>query len=408
MADTIAGDRVMDVEGFYMRKALLACAGLMALASPAASQEGGIVVRAAYLTQKVEIPPVLSNLDDPIPDEGLQGARLGIADNNSTGRFLKQKFVLDETTLDLNGDIAKAVADIAAKGHRFVIADLHDEALDKALAAPGAESLVFLNAGSVSDRFRNQDCRANLLHTSPSRAMLADALGQFLVKKKWGEWFLVTGPRPEDALFADAVKRSAKRFGAKIVAEKAWSGEFDLRRSAQSEVGLFTQGPDYDVLIVADEIGDFGEYLPYQTWDPRPVAGTQGLVPRGWHKTVEQWGAAQLQRRFKRQAERPMTARDYAAWTAARLVGEAATRARSADGNALEAALRAKDFELAAFKGRPLSFRQWDGQLRQPIPVTADRALVALSPQEGFLHPVNEMDTLGHDKAETACKLGTQ
>ena len=35
---------------------------------------------------------------------------------------------------------------------------------------------------------------------------------------------------------------------------------------------------DYDVLIVADEHEVFGPYLPYRTWDPRPVAGTAGLL----------------------------------------------------------------------------------------------------------------------------------
>lgn len=356
-------------------------------------------IRLAYLSMTIDRPPVLSNLDVWPEDEGLQGARLGVADNAATGRFLKQTFTLDEVMLPVDGDPAAAMAELASAGHRFVIADLPASALEAAVAAAPPDMLVF-NAGAPDDHLRGTACRANLLHTLPNRAMLADALGQYLVKKRWSKWFLVIGPRPEDAAYADAIRRTAKRFGAKIVAERTWDGDFDLRRSAATEVPQFTQGPSYDVLVVADEIGDFGEYLPYQTWDPRPVVGTQGLTPTGWHRTVEQWGATQLQNRFQALAGRTMTARDYAAWAAARAVGEAATRTQAGD---MAAYIQSPAFELAGFKGRALSFRSWDGQLRQPIGLAAARNLVTQAPVEGFLHPINEMDTLGFDKPETAC-----
>lgn len=381
---------------------VLAMALVIAWVLPAQAES---VVRVAYLGMEIDRPPVLSNLDPWPEDEGLQGARLGMADNAATGKFLKQSYDLEEVMLPVDGDVAAAVADLAAKGHRFVIADLPAAALEKALAVPEAAGMLFFNAGAPDDRLRGEACRANLLHTLPSRAMLGDALGQFLVAKRWTKWFLVVGPRPEDALFADAVRRAAKRFGGRIVEEKQWSGDFDLRRSARAEVPVFTQGPDYDVLIVADELGDFGEYLPYQTWDPRPVVGTQGLVPTGWHRTIEQWGAAQLQNRFRTQAGRAMTPRDYAAWAAARSVGEAAARTKAgADGDMMEF-IRAPSFEIAGFKGRKLSYRPWDGQLRQPIALAAPRNLVTQAPLEGFLHQFNEMDTLGHDRPETACRM---
>lgn len=376
---------------------------LALLAASTAVAAGG-EVRIAYLGQAVEHPPVLSNLEPPPDDEGLQGARLGVSDSSSTGRFLGQRYALDPLVLASDGDIAAAVDELVRRGHRFVVADLRPAGLDAALAAPGAEALLFFNAGAADDRFRGADCRPNLLHTLPSRAMLADALAQFLIAKRWPRWLLVVGPRPEDAFYANAVRRAAKRFGGRIVAERVWTGASDLRRSARNEVAPFTRGVDYDVLIVADEIGDFGEYLPYQTAAPRPVAGTQGLKPLAWHRTVEQWGASQLQNRFRSLAGRPMTARDYAAWLAVRAIGEAASRAGT-DPARLEAHLRGPDFQLAAFKGRAASFRDWDGQMRQPIVLAGDRALVGTAPMEGFLHPADEMDTLGHDRPEAACKV---
>ncbi|MCZ6720933.1 MAG: ABC transporter substrate-binding protein, partial [Proteobacteria bacterium] len=259
--------------------------------------------------------------------------------------------------------------------------------------------------GAPDDRLRDAECRANVVHMLPSRAMLADALAQYLIWKRWSEWLLVVGTRVEDRLFADAVRRAAKRFGAKIVAEKVWEYGPDARRTAQAEIPVFTQGVDYDVLIVADEIGEFGDYLIYRTWDPKIVAGTQGLVPTMWHWTHEQWGAWQLQRRFQKLAGRRMTAIDHAVWTAVRVIGEAATRAASTDLAPLEAYLRSPEFALAAFKGVPLSFRPWNGQLRQPVLLAAPRALVSVSPQKGFLHQHSELDTLGYDAPETGCQL---
>ncbi len=382
---------------------LVLAAGAGVAAEPAETTE----VRIAYLGQAIERPPTLSNLDwlAPADDEGLQGARLGIDDNATTGRFTKQRFHLDETIVPIDGDVAAAVRGLHADGHRFLVANVGADALDTIRAMPEAKTMLIFNAGAPDDRFRVEDCGPSLLHTLPSRAMLADALAQYLVTKNWKRWFLVTGARPEDALFAEATRRAAGRFGGKIVAEKTWTFDHDIRRMAQEEMPGFTQVEDYDVLIVADEMGLFGDYLAYRTWHPRPVAGTQGLVPTAWDRTVEQWGAAQLQKRFAAKAGRGMSARDFAAWAAVRSIGEAATRTRSNDFDAIGAYLSSDAFELAAFKGRKLSYRPWNGQLRQPIPLTTARAIVTLSPQEGFLHPHTELDTLGYDAPETRCKM---
>jgi ABC transporter substrate binding protein (PQQ-dependent alcohol dehydrogenase system) len=233
--------------------------------------------------------------------------------------------------------------------------------------------------------------------------MLADALTQFLMARRWKHWLLVKGPRPRDEAYAQAMKRAARRFGASVVDERSWSFDTDLRRTAQQELPLFTQADKYDVVIVADELGDVGEFLPYNTWLPRPVAGTQGLTPVAWHAVVEQWGGVQLQNRFREQAGRAMTDLDYAAWAAFRSIAEAVTRTGSVDHRTLYAYLHDDAFELAAFKGRKLSYRGWNGQLRQPIPLVQPRAVVSQSPQPGFLHPTSELDTLGYDRTEVQC-----
>jgi len=157
-------------------------------------------------------------------------------------------------------------------------------------------------------------------------------------------------------------------------------------------------------LVVADEQGAFGEYLDYRTWSPRPVIGTQGLIATAWHKTHEQWGAIQMQNRFKDKIGRWMEESDYGAYMAVRAIGEAATRTHSVNLADIKAYMMSEDFALQGYKGKPLSFRVWDGQMRQPILLAAPRSLVAVAPVEGFLHPKTELDTLGFDQPESICK----
>jgi ABC transporter substrate binding protein (PQQ-dependent alcohol dehydrogenase system) len=250
-----------------------------------------------------------------------------------------------------------------------------------------------------------------MLHVIPSYAMLADGLAQYLVWKRWQSWFLVVGTGPDDPLFAEALRRAASRFNAKIVEERVFDAAPGARRTdtghaqIQKQMPLFTQDVDYDVLVVSDVRDAFGQYLPYRTWLPRPVVGTQGLVPTAWHRSQEQWGATQIQNRFTKFAGRWMTERDYAAWAAVRSVSEAATRTKQTDFAAIDGYVRSPAFGLGGFKGQKLTFRDWDGQMRQPILLAEARTLVSVSPQEGFLHEQNELDTLGVDRPDTTCAM---
>ena len=210
--------------------------------------------------------------------------------------------------------------------------------------------------------------------------MRADALAQYLIVKKWNKWFLVEGNRKSDANFAAAMRRAAEKFGGKIVADKKWEFEADMRRTAASTVPVFTQGIDYDVLVVADVVGEFGEYLMYRTWQPSVVVGTQGLMPVAWHKTHEQWGAAQIQKRFRNNFQRHMSEKDYSVWSAVRSISEAVTRTQSIDAKDTAAYIDGEKFELAGYKGQKMSFRTWNQQLRQPILLVSSTALVSVSP----------------------------
>jgi len=365
-----------------------------------------------WLSQPVKRTLPLSYLDQPPEDEGIAGARLGIADNNTTGHFTGQSFGLVERVVAEDGDVVTAFRDLAARGISLVVADFAAAELLSIATLPEAAPATIFDTAAPDDRLRGEDCRGNLLHLLPSRAMLADALVQYLVAKRWSNLLLVVGHGEGDQEFAADFRHAAQKFQAHIVTEKPWTFVPGARRTdtghfaIQAEVARFTQGISYDVLAVADEEDEFGDYLSYRTFDPRLVAGTQGLVPSAWARPHEQWGATQLQDRFLHQAKRWMTDRDYAAWMAVRAIGEAATRSKSSDPATISAYLRGDRFELAAYKGARLSFRSWDGQLRQPILLADARSLVSVSPQPGFLHQFSELDTLGIDKPETKCRMG--
>jgi ABC transporter substrate binding protein (PQQ-dependent alcohol dehydrogenase system) len=374
-----------------------------ALGVVAGASADELQVRIGYLAHQPPRGPLLSNVIPEPSDAGRRGAELAIIDSNSTGRFLKQQFELQSAESDQAETLLAAAEQQHQAGIRLFVVNAPAATL-RLLSARLPDSLL-LNAGSADDGLRRAQCLGNVLHTLPSRAMLADALAQFLAVRKWTRWLLVSGTTEDDIAYADALKHAAKRFGHKIVAEKPWSFDNDQRRSAQAEMPLFTQAGEYDVVLVADERGDFGEYLPYNTWLPRPVAGTQGLTPTAWHKTVETFGAAQLQKRFEELAGRWMNDRDFAAWMAVRSIAAAVTKLRSAEPQAIRALALSADLPLDGFKGRKLSFRPWNGELRQPIELVHPRALVSTSPQDGFLHPSNEMDSLGYDQPEVSCDL---
>ncbi|WP_234782427.1 ABC transporter substrate-binding protein [Sinorhizobium americanum] len=382
-----------------------------ALAAKAARAEQVSEIKLGYL--RAYAPELaLSVLDVPPRDEGVAGAKVGVGDNNTTGTFLGQKFTLDLSEIKPEADAVPAFSAMVSKGALYILADLSATQLLSIADIARDKGVLIFNVGATDDRLREEECRANVFHTAPTRTMLADGLAQYLVWKQWRRWVLVRGSHEPDRLFADALRRASTRFGGEIIAEKEFTDTGTARRTdtgvvqIQRQMPVFTQAfPDHDVLLVADESEVFGTYVPFRTWIPRPVAGTAGLIPSAWHPASEQWGGTQIQNRFAKANGRRMLSKDMAAWTAARIIGEAATRTQSADPETLAAYIRSDDFSIAAFKGQKLTFRKWNWQLRQPIFLGDGRSVVSTSPQEGFLHQFSELDTLGVDQPETKCAL---
>jgi ABC transporter substrate binding protein (PQQ-dependent alcohol dehydrogenase system) len=394
-----------------VQRTLLA-AFVLVLAAADGARGAPLKVDVTYISQQEPMVQPLSLAEPILADEGLMGARQALGENQTTGRFLEHEYRLIERIVPQDGDLVAEFEAALAAGERLFISDLGAEQLLQVAPLADEAGALVLNARAPDDQLRTETCHESVLHVAPSRAMKADALAQYLVWKQWPDWFLMRGSKPADIAFADAIKRAATRYGAEIVEEREYAFVEFARRTdsghvqVQQQMPVLTQDvPDYDVLIVADESDIFGEYLPYRTWDPRPVAGTQGLVPTAWSRVHEQWGGTQVQRRFEKFSGRWMTERDYNAWLAVRIVGEAVTRTGSAKTEVLHDYVMSDDFSIAAFKGEGLSFRRWNQQLRQPILLANARMLVSVSPQEQFLHQRTPLDTLGYDEPESACRL---
>ena len=113
--------------------------------------------------------------------------------------------------------------------------------------------------------------------------MLTDALAQFIAFKRWRKLFLIVGQKPADKAYAEAMTRAARKFGLTIAAEKTWDfgplaqtkGDSPLKADAL----VSTRGIDYDVAVVADEAGEFGDYIPYRTWTRARSPARRGSSP---------------------------------------------------------------------------------------------------------------------------------
>jgi ABC transporter substrate binding protein (PQQ-dependent alcohol dehydrogenase system) len=401
--------RVFSLSGLVTIGATIASLSTPISAQTAPPKKPPLSVKIGFLRQW-HTRDTISILNIPAPDDGFAGAKLAALDDNTTGSFLNQTYSIEDVALRHGQDPVPALDSLVSHGVTLVLADLSAADLLKVADAAHGKDVLIFNTSAPDDSLRQENCRRNIIHIAPSRAMLADGLTQYLIWKQWPHWYLIKGSHPDDALLAQAFEHSAKKFGATIVGEKTYVDTGGGRRSdtglvqTQKLIPLVTQSlPTYDVLIAADESQVFAGYLPYRTWDARLVAGSAGLVPTSWAPSMDQWGATQLQNRFMALAHRNMDKRDYNAWVAIRMIGDTVSRLNTNDPKKIHDYVLSPTFRLGAFKGVALTVRPWDQQLRQPILLSDGRTIVSASPQPGFLHQTNVLDTLGVDQPENKC-----
>ena len=295
-------------------------------------------IKIVHLNKIIEREPTIYSINPEIIKNGILGSRMGIKDNNTTGKFTNQNFELIEQNINPNESAKEIFEKFRKDKYKFFILNISKDDFNEILSSDLLEDALLINTSLKDNDLRNEKCNKQILHTAPSYRMLSDALIQFLKKKNWTKLLLISGVNERDKQFADSIKVSSKRFGLKIISEKVWDFNHDFRRTADLEVVKFTQGEKYEVLVLADEgntFGDsgnsFGDYIPYRTWKPTIVVGGEVLKPTSWHFAHEQWGGNQMQSRFLKDSKRLMTDIDFNSWIAVRAIGEAITRTKSLD-----------------------------------------------------------------------------
>jgi ABC transporter substrate binding protein (PQQ-dependent alcohol dehydrogenase system) len=333
------------------------------------------------------------------------GAQMAIDEVNIDAATTGHAYKLIEQDAADSGVLPAKIEAMAASGVHWFVIDAPDEAMAALAKAERGTNVILFNISARGDALRGAACQPEMLSVIPSRAMLTDALAQFLLQRKWPKVLVLRGPLPEDKADADAFAHAAKRFGLSVADTRDFVVSNDPRHRDQDNIALLTGSASYDTVYVADSEGTFARGLPYATIYPRPVIGATGLVPTAWSWTWERYGAPQVSHRFKKRAGRDMNATDWAAWVAVRALDDAVRESKAATSEVVDKYLLGPAMNIDGAKGPPLSFRAWDHQLRQPILLTTADATIADAPMPGFLHQTNVLDTLGYDQPETQCKF---
>ncbi len=302
--------------------------------------------------------------------------------------------------------VAALLADINRRGTQHLLLDLpldQQQALMAQFAQLKTRPVVF-NLSESADALRASACHPHWLHTAPSQRMLADAWAQWLASRGWRDVLWLVGPTPADQALRPVWAAALKRQGIKVKAERGFVLSGDPRQRDQANPRLLTAEPAHDAVLVLDTEGEFARTLPYATALPRPVVGAAGLVPLAWHPRWDRYGAPQLNRRFAKRASRPMTGHDWAAWVAMKAIVTVLEDRPQANLAQQLAALRSGQVAVDGFKGGTVSFRPWDGQLRQPLFLAHGDGVAAQAPADGAMHPRDVLDTLGVDERESLCK----
>ncbi len=401
-----------------MKTMLLVAALLMGSAVPVLAQTATPAPKAAAPLTPVKIGYLSLDYDArydakevfaglqlrPLP-RPMIAAEMGITDLKALGDAIGFSASLDEETgKDVPGLIDK-VKSMNAAGDRFIIVDLPADVLDQVAAATKDLKVTLINTTAHEDYLRDR-CYPNLLSTAASDRQFADALVQLLRTRNWTNVLVLEGQLPRDKELADSFIASAQRLRLNIVDTRVVTLAADSESREENNTQLVTGGVDYDVVYIADTQGDFARYLPYATQLPRPVIGSTGLVAGEWHWSWERDAASQVTSRYDKLTgtTQQMGDSQWAAWVAAKSVVTAYAKSRKTDPDEIDAFLKGPKFSVDGTKGIQLSFRSWDGQMRQPILLATADAVIETAPMPGFTHEKTELDTLGTDEPEHVCK----
>jgi branched-chain amino acid transport system substrate-binding protein len=390
-----------------------------------ASAQGQLppVVRIAHLSSRHGAAAAMAGY-------AVMGVQLGTEEANITaGMFATRVELILEDAVTADNAAAIAGKLITQTGLTALIGALDDRTTALLSDLSQRRHVLFFNAAARGGHLRGANCHRYTFHIEPELAMYTQAIGQWLVRNKRTRWHFVAA---EDALSQEALQR-ADRFlrdhgGAAL-------GRFIIAAGQRDFAPVFTQlsGGDQEAVIVAlpgDELQHFlSQYqaagltalvagAPLDTiamWhnDPDHV---QGVWATSWYHELERYSGRELNARFVRRFGQPAEAYAWASWAAVKLIIEGVLRSASTQASDL-----LRYFESApAFdghKGKALTFREWNHQLRQPLFIVKAREVKPANARDLF-EPIAELpspargqsvvellDTLGEPRAESPCRL---
>lgn len=360
-----------------------------------------------------------------------RGAELGAAEAAQLAGLLGSRFELATRAADGARDARAAAAALFEQDDVTAVAGGLDEASADAIGAEAdAHGRLFLNVGAPDDSLRGARCRRHAFHVQASAAMYADALAAWLAGEQGlTRWTFIDGGASDDAAYARARAALLAQNG-ESVARLAVS---DSASAAAALSAIARSSPQVTwVLLRGEARADFARRYRDAGLAPTlafglpsdvpiwaiPAESRLGLWPVLWHPRLFRYGAEQVTDRFQDRFAEPPDSVAWAAWMAAKILAEGALRARSVDGSALAAYLEGRRAQFDGHKGRSLTFRPWDHQLRQPVYLVRARPSGA-APRETFEHvaelPLGEpgpdtsspefLDRLGDGPEPSACRF---
>lgn len=336
---------------------------------------GGLAAIPANRAARADLRIGLLVPPGPLGPSILRGARLGITEADSLARMFGKRIDLALPPVPGPEQVAGVASRLIKEGVSVLVSGGDEQSVEALTAVAREGKALFLNVGSASDRLRTERCDRHMFHLHASLQMHVGAAGFWLIEeKRLRRWAVLS----ESDEIQRAVVAFAEARGATIAeGARAVSGTTDWRptlerlRAAQPEalwIGLRAETvPGFlQQYGRAGLAGELVRIMPDAIGAPKlERAAGSGVWPVMWHHTLEKYSARDLNNRYRRRFGVGLDGASWSAWAALKLVGEAMLRAGTTPQALLE--YLESDPPFDGHKGRPLTFRKWDHQLRQPM-----------------------------------------
>ncbi len=310
------------------------------------------------------------------------GAELGAAEAARLAALFDKRFEVVQARADGPDAAQREARRLIEEQRVFAIAGGFDDASCFALGElTGRHDVLFFNVGCADDALRGERCRRTTFSVGASTAMYVDALAGWLIGEAGlRRWHFVTqADGAWHAVYRRARHALLERGGEELGNAVVRPGTLDhrpllerLRQARPDLVFLSLAGASQAAFLSQyNELGSSFEVagpslstVQLGSASPRARAG---IWPTLWHHKLFRYGAEQLNGRFRDRSNRPLEAWGWASWIAVKILAETVLRAGTADAGELVRFLEKESAQFDGHKGKRLSFRSWDHQLRQPL-----------------------------------------